>query len=62
MGKVKGGTWSYRDSILQETGAPPTLGALVKRANDIVAGERNQYLNRYAFGVSFFNLAFRRNT
>ena len=43
-------------------GAPPTLGALVKRANDIVAGERNQFLNRYAFGVSIFNLAFRRNT
>jgi len=38
MGKVKGGTWSYRDLILQEKGAPPTLGALVKRADVIAAG------------------------
>jgi len=38
MGKVKGGTWSYRDLILQEKSAPPTLGALVKRADVIAAG------------------------
>jgi len=43
-----------------KTGAPPTLGALVKRADVIATGKRNQYLNRYAFGVSIFNLAFRR--
>lgn len=61
MGKVKGGTWSYRDLILQEKGAPPTLGALSNRAQRYgVSGIRNQNLNRYAFGVSIFNLAFRR--
>jgi hypothetical protein len=34
-------------------GAPPTLGALVKRANEIVAGERNQYLTDTPSGYQF---------
>jgi len=62
MGKSKVEPGPTETQYSRKKGAPPTLGALVKRANEIVAGERNQYLNRYAFGVSFFNLAFRRNT
>jgi len=62
MGKSKVEPGPTETQYSRKKGAPPTLGALVKRANDIVAGERNQYLNRYAFGVSIFNLAFRRNT
>ena len=53
MGKSKVEPGPTETQYSRKKGAPPTLGALVKRANVIVTGKRNQYLTDTPSGYQF---------